>query len=254
MERTEKKTVEEVVSHGNIDAQYVLDHPEMFHEKSIRTAKQHAQRYQFAKRFVKDKHVLDIACGTGYGSRILDVHSYASYIGVDIDPDSIELAKERYAPNNPRAVFFTDDATSLRHTPIPSESIDVAISFETIEHTPFYRDFLKHMHDKLKKDGLFIVSTPNRDVTHPGTDFSHKPTWDFHTQEWVLEEFLALLDEEKFSPVQIYAQSFRAHKLFGFNIPGLGRILRHLSLTVVPWNLFRFFGKANFYILVCKKK
>lgn len=33
--------------------------------------KEHTARYEFVSKFVKDKTVLDFACGVGYGSKIL---------------------------------------------------------------------------------------------------------------------------------------------------------------------------------------
>lgn len=53
----------------------------------------HFPRYEFAKDRAKDKVVLDIASGTGYGSYEL-AQVAKEVIGIDVDKESIELAKD----------------------------------------------------------------------------------------------------------------------------------------------------------------
>jgi len=51
---------------------------------------QDIERYKFALNYVKDKRVLDIACGTGYGSAMLLLECKAKEVfGVDIDKNTI---------------------------------------------------------------------------------------------------------------------------------------------------------------------
>jgi 2-polyprenyl-3-methyl-5-hydroxy-6-metoxy-1,4-benzoquinol methylase len=56
---------------------------------------EHLYRYYFALHFVKDKKVLDLACGEGYGSYILS--KSAEYVtGLDIDEKTIKHASCKY--------------------------------------------------------------------------------------------------------------------------------------------------------------
>jgi len=55
----------------------------------------HLDRYRFAAQFTQDAKVLDIACGTGYGSRLLVEEGSASFVwGVDVCEDAITRARQ----------------------------------------------------------------------------------------------------------------------------------------------------------------
>jgi len=56
----------------------------------------HVTRYMFASQYVKDKKVLDIACGSGGGSAILADHGVQSIVSVDRDQEAIRYAKIRH--------------------------------------------------------------------------------------------------------------------------------------------------------------
>src|SRR5437870_2487376 len=62
--------------------------PEIFWE--------HVHRYRFAKRFVRNKRVLDIACGEGYGAFGLLRAGSASVVGVDISEEACANARQKY--------------------------------------------------------------------------------------------------------------------------------------------------------------
>ena len=59
----------------------------------------HLARYDLAKPLCQGKVVLDIACGTGYGTSIL-AQVAQTIDGVDIDKDAVELAKKTYIKPN----------------------------------------------------------------------------------------------------------------------------------------------------------
>ncbi|HEY1869765.1 MAG TPA: class I SAM-dependent methyltransferase, partial [Chitinophagaceae bacterium] len=63
------------------------------------TAFEHFHRYHHVLELAKDKIVLDIACGEGYGTAILAEKAKKVY-GVDIDKICIEHAKQKYQNNN----------------------------------------------------------------------------------------------------------------------------------------------------------
>jgi len=72
--------------------------------------KEHLERYYFAKGFVKNKNVLDIASGTGYGTNILSEVS-KTVCGGDISKEAIKLAKKSF--NNKKVTFKVLDATNI---------------------------------------------------------------------------------------------------------------------------------------------
>lgn len=58
-------------------------------------ALEHYHRYMFCSKYVNNKKVLDIACGTGYGAELM---SYAAnkVTGADIDPVTIQYCNALY--------------------------------------------------------------------------------------------------------------------------------------------------------------
>ncbi|HJP96896.1 MAG TPA: class I SAM-dependent methyltransferase [Candidatus Saccharimonadales bacterium] len=127
---------------------------------------EHIVRYQAALPLVKGKTVLDVASGSGYGSSFLSTTAKKVY-GVDVDKDAIAYAKKNYASKNTE--FVLGDGTSI---PLEDNSVEVVVSFETIEHIEDYETFMKEVKRVLKDDGLFILSTPN-DVEFPETNHFH---------------------------------------------------------------------------------
>ncbi len=88
----------------------------------------HYQRYKSILELCRDRVVLDIACGEGYGSRILS-DTAARVYGVDIDAETIAEAVKKYADEN--LAYMEGSAEKLE---FPDDMFDVVVSFETIEH------------------------------------------------------------------------------------------------------------------------
>ena len=80
------------------------------------------------------------------------------------------------------------DATKLS---FDNELFDVIISFETIEHFDANQrdNYLKELYRILKKDGILIISTPNRKITSPNLK---KPLNKFHIIEYSVNEIKKL--------------------------------------------------------------
>jgi ubiquinone/menaquinone biosynthesis C-methylase UbiE len=151
---------------------------------------QHLGRYEFASQFSQGKEVLDVACGTGYGAPILVAAGARSYRGVDISADAIRMAESRFKVS-PKISFTLGDACSLDG--IEDGTIDVVVSFETIEHLADPRRFLAGLRRVLVPGGTLIVSTPNRAVRDPSGNLNSTPANPFHLREWNTSEFTQLL-------------------------------------------------------------
>jgi SAM-dependent methyltransferase len=78
------------------------------------------------------------------------------------------------------------------HIELDDASVDVVVSFETIEHLARPVQCLAEVSRVLTRDGLLLVSTPNRRFTSPWRP-PKRPVNPFHVQEWLPEEFYALL-------------------------------------------------------------
>lgn len=157
--------------HQQFPLSWLDEHHDLHHDHlrgSGRRADAHLARYALACDLVREgDRVLDIACGMGYGSRMLAVTSTAATVmGVDNDARALEYARANFA--SPRTTFTRDDAHTL--ATIQDGSADVIISFETLEHLPEPDAFLARAAHILRPGGRLIVSVPNQWADHTGTD------------------------------------------------------------------------------------
>jgi 2-polyprenyl-3-methyl-5-hydroxy-6-metoxy-1,4-benzoquinol methylase len=75
--------------------------------------REHLERYRYAEQFVAGKDVLDVACGTGYGSAILARAGARSVTGLDVSPEAVQFADQNYASATVR--FLHGDAQQPRY-------------------------------------------------------------------------------------------------------------------------------------------
>ena len=155
---------------------------------------EHLYRYQFATRYVRGRSILDIACGEGYGTRSLVEAGAASVVGVDISAEACRHAKERYGVD-----ARVGDGVSI---PLPTGSLDVVVSFETIEHIAEPERFVRECARVLKPDGTFLISTPNVLAYNPERLSDNNP---YHCSEMTEGEFLTLLGR-CFAGTELYRQ------------------------------------------------
>lgn len=119
--------------------------------------------YQLVLEFlpsVEGKRILEIACGRGGFSRVL-ASKGAIVCGGDFSESAIEIAKEklrRFPALSDRLTYRQADAQSL---PYESESFDIVISCETIEHVPDHRAAVREMYRVCKPGGTLYLTTPN---------------------------------------------------------------------------------------------
>ncbi|HMP79087.1 MAG TPA: class I SAM-dependent methyltransferase [Pirellulaceae bacterium] len=117
----------------------------------------HLARYRFAAEFVAGCQVMDVACGTGYGSRMLvDEGGAKQVFGFDVSPEAIEYANAKY--RRPNIEFAVADGRDL---PVAPETMDVVVSFETLEHVSDGDRLVAEFARVLRPGGRLIISTPN---------------------------------------------------------------------------------------------
>ncbi len=156
---------------------------------------EHAARYVFAGALCRNKKVLDVASGLGYGTDYLRTVG-ARITGLEIDGESVRYCRMQY----PEAEFVCGDAEQL-----PAHwgaAFDVVVSFETIEHLPHPERFLDGVFHCLRPGGLFVCSTPNKDL------FFLQGAQQFHCKEFRSKEFVGFI-ASRFRVRSIYGQSFR---------------------------------------------
>lgn len=160
----------------------------------------HLYRYLFLKNFIKEKdRVIDIACGTGYGTKIISEFS-KHVVGVDISREAVSYAKSSY--KGIENSFIVGDACDYVHT----HKFDIVVSYETIEHIKNFEKVIKNYNRLLNKEGLLFVSSPNRTIKSPNRKFSDQPKNKFHTQEFTISELSEYLKNAGFNILSVYGQ------------------------------------------------
>ena len=117
----------------------------------------HYDRYRFAGKNMRGGRVLDIACGTGYGSYLLANEfgdSISGIVAVDISPESIAYARQRYA--HPKIKFIQNDAFTFSD----ADKFNLIVTLETIEHLQNPSAFISRLNDMLYPGGMLIASAP----------------------------------------------------------------------------------------------
>jgi 2-polyprenyl-3-methyl-5-hydroxy-6-metoxy-1,4-benzoquinol methylase len=144
-------------------------HMDMLRE-SGRRADAHIARYHLAAHFVRPgDRVLDAACGLGYGSAVLHDATLAQSVeGLDNSTFAVEYCRSECGAHRPRTSFVCGDITDLERR--ETNSVDVVVSFETMEHIEDPGAFVRTVARLLTPGGRFICSVPNRWVDETGTD------------------------------------------------------------------------------------
>jgi SAM-dependent methyltransferase len=150
---------------------------------------QHVARYRWAAGYAAGKRVLDLASGAGYGSGILKEGDARWVVSADLSPEAFREARlPASGAGALRGVLA--DASRL---PFGDASFDLYASFETIEHVENDRAVVREARRVLAPGGIFICSTPEREVISPGRVLEDRPDNPFHVREYTRPEFETLL-------------------------------------------------------------
>ena len=158
---------------------------------------EHLHRYAIVKDLVIGKDILDIACGEGYGSNLLSDYAN-SVIGIDISSEAVNHAASKYKKDNLRfqhgSTLFID---------LPELSIDIVISFETIEHLVEHDTMLQQIKKILKTNGVLIISSPDK------KNYSDIPRYvnPFHLKELYKSEFESLIKKYFDNTLMLFQKS-----------------------------------------------
>lgn len=104
-------------------------------------------------------YLLDMGCGTGTFEEVLiDQYNLKFFaIGVDISQTELKIAKNKKKLNV--CDFLNSDAASL---PFKDNSFDCCVLVDVIEHIPDKEKTFGEIWRVLKKDGVLIMTTPNK--------------------------------------------------------------------------------------------
>jgi len=148
-----------------MDAQDYTDVTEMAGDEiSFEQLVRLANRYYWAGEFVRDKDVLEVACGTGPGLGYLSKLSNTLVAG-DYSNAMVNQVKKHYG-DRIRVEQF--DAQKL---PFADDSLDVILIFEALYYIPSADAFVAECKRVLRPGGVVLVSNANKDLY----DFNPSP-------------------------------------------------------------------------------
>jgi len=161
-------------------------------------------RYEFSSDFVS-KRVLNITNNKFvdyFSSRLLLKKNVSEIVNLYYHKDKIECTLRRKGKNN-SIEFEVINKSNL----LEENSFDAIISFETIQHEKNQSDSLKKKNKLLKKDGVLIISTINKDLSQ----VNHNLNKNEINNELDKLQFLKIL-KETFSEVNLFSQNISISK------------------------------------------
>lgn len=194
---------------------------------------EHVSRYKFAARLIPaGGAILDLGCGTGYGTA--ELAGAASIVGADVSAEAVEYARANYGREG---VTFLE--ASCESVPLPDHQFDLITCFEVIEHLDNWRGLLAEARRLLRPGGQFVVSTPNK-AYYAETRGKTGPN-PFHTHEFEYAEFETAL-REYFPHMRIWSQNHAAAIVFAPQNPA-GAVLAATGSRVSE--------DSHFFVAVC---
>lgn len=182
----------------------------------------HKRTYEFASKLCENKNVLEVGCGEGWGSNL--IAGFAKKVtAIDIDNQAISYAKKKFNRNN---LFFRK--LNIYNLKKINHKFDIVVSFQVIEHLKDIDSYLSNIKEKLTKNGILIISTPNKSSNHVKSPY--------HFNEYTKKEIIKILQKY-----------FNVHSVYGlyadkkiFPIINTRKKYNKLLLKIDPFNLIRF--------------
>ena len=161
----------------------------------------HLRVYEFAAQFVPGRRVLDVGCGTGYGTAFLLNSGAASVRGIDLSPEAIRYAKRKFGRTGAQYEIMDAQAISF-----DAGSFDMVFSSENLEHLPKPADCIAGIRRTLAEGGIFVLGTPNPEMDLDEAGTLENP---YHVKEFSFEELQTML-RPHFQTVVIFENSMES--------------------------------------------
>lgn len=234
-----------------------------------------APTYVIAGRYIRELEerlgwpvrVLEIGCGAGIGAYYLktQVAPDADISGIDFSPEAIAYAQKHYGEAG--VEYMAEKAQRL---PFENEQFDVVLSVQVLEHIPREGavQFVRGVGRVLRRGGLAIISTPNRELCQDlycdnPNDNDDRRLISSHEHEYYKDELELLFkdaaqDGKLFEEVQVNAQINQPYRRLcvrrftpgGGVLGNLKRIYSNFSRRLVPVNIQNWLGRRSWEILM----
>ncbi|MCR9291430.1 MAG: methyltransferase domain-containing protein [bacterium] len=144
----------------------------------------HLARYSLVEKLLPDScKVLDIACGTGYGSFIMAAQGNRQVTAVDASQEAIGFARSHWK----HAQIEYVHASCGSFFEAGTQTFDAIVCLETVEHLVNPRRFLESCWQSLSDRGMLVLSVPHANV-FPLLDT------EFHVQHFTEQSLRQLFD------------------------------------------------------------
>lgn len=209
---------------------------------------EHLGRYLFACDYLRKhsitENVLDIACGTGYGSYLLSKH-IKNVVGIDKNTEEVA---DQYKKDN--IVFIKEDIDKVDLT----STYQAIICFETLEHVNNPNKLLKQISQCLTNKGLFLLSIPN--AKYEKLDENGNNLDIYHKTIFKLDDLLKQLNND-FKIIKVLGQS-KINEIINKN-PNLNLNIHSQEEVIEKAYNLAYPNKEKIedtysYIIICQKK
>lgn len=146
------------------------------------------KRYDFANLFADNKLVLDLGCGSGYGSAILAKKAWKVH-GIDKTSSAIDFAKRYYSKGN--VEWFNEDFPPIQKE---EKRYGLVVCHEVVEHIDDDVGLLQEIKRVMEDSGIFVGTTPIK------KENEGPAKW--HIREYSMKEYKILL-KRVFSQVDV---------------------------------------------------
>lgn len=184
---------------------------------------------------VRGKKVLDLGCGDGSLTYIL-AKSGAEVIGIDNEELGLKYANENLeSMNHHKNLKYTFVTASAYSLPFDSNSFDLVVSCDVIEHLNEPEKMCIETSRVLKDGGKFILTTPYKLTEFP-QDINHVKEYYPNEMKTFLEVYFKNVEVKETHHLMwrmVYAHAFR---FFGGR--PLGRWLINIPSIIFGWNPF----------------
>ncbi len=220
----------------------VPHHPQLRRKNNTELNNAMRGRLKFIKHYINTNTTF-LEIGPGECQLSFQISKSVKYVyAVDV---SEEITKKAEFPNNFKLLL--SDGVSI---PVPKESVDVAFSYQLIEHLhpDDALEQLRNIYNTLKPGGIYICFTPNKLYgPHDISKYFDKEATGFHLKEYTNRELCRLFENCGFARTRVLVGA-RGYYL---SIPPLLIfILEHL-LAKMPFYIRKFVaGNALFRILL----